>query len=494
MAGVQTVPAAPRSVPRPNWGERRFESADTTRLNHAHWARADDLSVNVWLASQLATIRSRSIYEARQNGMVSGVINTYADDVVGQDGPVLQVQSENDAYNRALEKVWRDWFRAPTFRRNVSGAALLKLWVRNLWKCGEYMAQIATDATADGPVAMRLKPVHPRRLGTPVQRAGDPMSVMGIRFDLQGRPATYYVGEAAISGQAYVSALDYAPVPADLMIHEFLMEEEDQARGIPWLNAALQPMADLRDYDDQVQDAARQIADQCSLLYTEHPDAELWQNPENVDIQRRRIRMLPPGWKPFTYTATQPPVQYPEYRAERLRELGRPVGMPLLIVRLDASKHNYSSARLDTQCYRRAVGGVQRWISGSERNTGVLSSLVDVIATEARFSVPDLRARPESVIYAWTWPAMPHVDPQKEAQAEEISLANATETLTDVLASRGKDIETHIATLVRERALLEEAGISPPAWLAGPAPPPDPAAAAAEDALAAIDEEEVLNA
>ena len=464
VAGARAV-SAPASGGKqyrtmPSWGTRRFESGDTHRLNQAHWRDADDQSVNVWLASQLATIRARATYEARNNGMILGLVNTHADDIVGPDGPQLQVISDDDAYNTALERAWQDWFYAPTHKPNVSGTALLKLWVRSLWKSGEFLAQIITDPSAAGPIKMRIRPIHPRRLQTPVAMSGNGDTFLGIRFDALGRPAQYFLTNPTRFGVSQLDMGDFLTVPPDLVIHEFLAEEEDQARGVPWLNPALQPAADLRDYDDQVQDAARQIADQSALLYTDHPDAEIWTEPDSMDIERRTIKMVPPGWKPFVYSATQPPVQYPEYRAERLRETGRPMGMPLMIIRLDSSKHNYSSARLDTQVYRRAVGGIQYWLSGTESSYGTLNRLADEIAREGRFTIPGLRKRPERVRYQWTWAQLPHVDPKKESDAETVGLDNLTISLTDALAARGRTLETHIATLVRERTLLEAAGLS----------------------------------
>jgi lambda family phage portal protein len=479
----------PRYESLPGWSTRKFESAETTRLNEAHWRDVDDQSVNVWLASQLTTIRSRAIYEARNNGIVQGVINTMADDIVGPDGPTLQVQSDNEAYDRALERLWRQWFKAPTPRPNVSGAALLKLWIRSLWKCGEFLAQITTDAAAAEPVKLRLRPIHPRRLATPAEYSGDADVCMGIRFDSQSRPATYYVANATVSGTATTATVDAQRIPPDLIIHEFVTDEEDQARGIPWLNPALPATADLRDYDAQIQDAARQMADQASLLYTDHPDAQLWENPESVEVERRTVRMVPPGWKPFTYPATQPPAQYPDYRAERFREIGRPVGMPLLMVRLDASRHNYSSARLDTQVYRRSIAGIQTWISGSDRTYGTLTRLVDEIAREARFAVPELRSPPAEVSYIWTWPVMPHVDPVKEATAEGTALANRTESITGALAARGRDLESHVATLAREATVFEAAGVAAPAYMSGGGSP-----AADDDQADDLDGDEIAAA
>ena len=474
LSGAGVLASVPRSGPEQQWvshpswldgGVRRFESANTTRLNSAHWTYAHDESVNAWLSAQLATIRARTHYECRQNGIVLGMLATHADDIVGPDGPTLQVLSDAAGYNDALEQLWQDWFACPTPRRNVSGASLLKMWVKTLWRCGEFLGQLVTDDQADGPVQLRIQPLHPRLLGTAATVSTDANVFMGIRFDRFGRPTQYLIADPEIDGSLYTTR--YTPVPADLIVHEFIVEEEGQLRGIPWLNTGLQPAADLRDYDDQVQDAARQIADQSGILYTEHPDATPWLSPESVDVQRRTIKTAPPGWKPFVYPATQPPVQYPDYRAERQRELGRPVGMPLMMIRLDASKYNYSSARLETQNYYRAIAGLQSWLSGTQRSTGMLSRLVDAIAAEARFSVPALRNKPRSVRYQWTWPSRPHVDPTKEADAEETSLGTRTLTLTDALAARGRDLETHIAMLQREQQVFEAAGLPQPAWMRG---------------------------
>jgi len=342
---------------------------------------------------------------------------------------------------------------------NVSGTSLLKSWVRSPWKTGEFLARLITLPNADGPIGLRIRPLHPRWLSTPMGMTGDPNVFMGIRFDGLARPATYYIQKPrALPTQ--LAALDhFDPVPAEEIIHEFIGDEEDQVRGIPWLNTALQPSADLRDYDAQVMDAARLMADQSTLLYSEHPDIRPWEAPESATYERRTIKMSPPGWRPFVLPASQPPVQYPDFRAERMRELGRPVGMPLLMIQLDASGHNYSSARLDTQSYARAVAGIQNWISGTEKSYGTLNRLVDEVAKEGRFSVQGLRNRPKAVAYKWTWPTRPHVDRQKEATADNIKLQNGSTTMTDVLAADGKTIESHFQTLAREKKLKAEAGL-----------------------------------
>jgi capsid protein len=470
--------AAIRYVSQPSWNARRWEAAETTRLNEAHWLYAQDESINAWLSEQLSTLRARSTYEAKQNGILLGMLNTYADYLIGSDGPTLQVISDDESYNTALERTWQDWFYCPTPRRNVSGAALLKLWSRGLWKGGEFLAQFVTDDTAEGPVQMRVKPIHPRRLATPPELSGNPNCFMGVEYDRLGRPIRYHIQDQQGIGTGW-GLTSYSRIPADMIIHEYLFEEEDQGRGVPWLTTSLTPAGDLRDYDDQVQDAARQMADQSMMLYADRQDVEPSMVPETAVVERRTIKMAPPGWKPFVYNAAQPPVQYPDYRAERQRELGRPMGMPLLLIRLDASKHSWSSARVDLQPFSLALRGIQTWLSGSERSCGVLSRLVDEVAREARFSDSALRRKPPRVSYKWTWPQIPYVDPQKEKGAQETGLRNMTTTMTEALASEGKTLETHVATLRRERQVLTEAELPLPAWMTNPGTPNPTAAAQA---------------
>lgn len=446
----------------PVWmNTRNFEAGETNRLNEAHWSLDTDQPINAWLDARLAKVRSRATYEARNNGTITGIVNTLAEDVVGPDGPTLEVQSDNDAYNTALEDVWREWFKAPTTRPNVSGTAWLKLCVRNLPRAGEYLARMTIDDNAGEPVKMRLWPVHPRRLKSPTMGAANPRLVQGIEFDPFDRPVRYWIESTTPDG--YTTQID--PWSPDDIIHEFVLDEETQARGFPWLTPTLQPAADLRDYDNSVQHAGRQMADQSALLYTSETD-QVWQAPEETTIEPGSIRMAPPGWKPFQYMATQPPVQYPDYRAERQREIGRPLSMPLMMVRLDSSTHNYSSARFDSQGWGRFVAGVQNWISGTEQSYGTLNRLVDEVVKEVQF-LPEFRNRPPKVKYNWTWPGRPHVDPLKERNADKIGHEDGSLTLTDSLAAPGKTLDSHIATKVREKKAFEDAGLPLPAWMRG---------------------------
>jgi len=448
-------------------GRRRWEeAAGTNRLNRAHWQNAVERSINLDLEEKLATLRARCAHEASCNPMVEGVIRTHTNDVVGQHGPGLQIQSSSPEYNEARERVWREWWARPDVNGKLSGADFLRLWVRARWQAGEYLAELTIDPNATGPVKTRLLGLHASRLATPPGQAGGADVILGVQLDPNGKPVNYHISKAPPTGRELVT--EYEEKPAAKIVHGFEKTEPDQVRGVPLLATCLQVIADLRDYDAEVLDAARSAADQAVLLYTDHNDAEYIPVNESEEIERRTVSTMPPGWKAYQLTPQQPSTRYVEYREERQREIGRPVDMPAMMIRLDSRRYNYSSARFDGQGYARGLAAFQAFLA-----TDTLDRLEALVAREAQLAGALPAPPPGEIRREWNWPKRPHVDPQREANAERTGLENGTLTYTDALAARNKDLDTTVATRKREREKLEAAGLPPLPQPPGPTPPVD---------------------
>lgn len=430
------------------WGE----SAKTDRLNQKHWQDAQDRPLNLDLIDKLTTLRVRSEYEASTNAIVEGMIATHMVDLVGEDGPRLQLRTKDKAYAKKAEKIWRGWWAMPDINGQLSGPDMLRMWVRLLWLSGEYLAQKVVDPDARGPVKQRLQNLHPRRLGTPADKARDDTIVLGVERTRTGKPIAYWINDAPDTGTLNVFD-NFRRIPAEQVIHRFRIDEPGQVRGVPWLACVLQTVADLRDYDVQVMDAARAAADLCVLMFTKHPDAKYLQVNESASFERRQISTLPPGWEFGQVTPAQPAATYCDFRNEKLMEIGRPVSMPLMKVRLDSSKHNYSSARFDGQVYARGLaalgGGIER---------GTLTPLALDVFREAQLAGA-LSKPPDDLELTWTWPKQPHVDPLKESSGEQVYMENGTMTLQDACASRGLDWEEVVEQRAREKEALEAAGL-----------------------------------
>lgn len=432
--------------------DRQFslEATRSHRLNEDHWADAKDESVNSLLVSDLSTIRARALYEFLNNPLVKGVVKTYADDIVGSTGPSVAVQSDSDDYNTSHEQIWREWWALPDLNGVLSGVDLLNLSFIQVMTAGDYLWQIVNDPDAIGPIQTRVLLIHSRRMTTPYDKTGDDSIVLGVRRSKTGKPLNYYIEEAPQGEGLQLYSLEYADVPAKDMIHGFERLEPDQVRGLPWLQACLPAVAELRDYDQQVMEAAKMAAALAVLLFARNPDTGFAVVNDSTEIESGTMKTLPPGYEAMQITPHQPPMIYPDFRGEHLRALGRPFGMPLLTVKLDARGHSWSSARLDKDVYHSGQA-VQR---GGVNRTG-MGRLIATIRREAELAriLPVRR----DVKYVWTWPVSSSIDPLKEDKAAtERKDVNRTTTLAYECAAKGLDWEEVQTQRAREEARNRE--------------------------------------
>lgn len=416
----------------------RFEIAETDRLNRKSWINAKTNHVNFELAPSYETIRQRCIYEAANNPYVEGVIGTHAVDIVGEDGPSLQVNSENTEYNNQLESLWNWWTSHCDINGEMSLADFMRRDFRSMWTMGEFIHQFVNDPR-EKYVQTKLNDIDPRRLNSPMRGLGDPKITMGIKRNATGKPEAYFFDAPIDSTFGTLRIGESEEISAAFIIHGFDANEPGQARGIPWLSQCLQTIADLRELDKQTLDAVRAAADHAVLLETQDPDGTppSIEAGSTIDYERRQITALPAGVIAKFAPANQPGAQYIEFRSSLMAGLGRPVGMPLMMVMLDSSEHNFSSARFDGRIYQRTGKTRQAWL---ERK--MLNRCVERIAREGELSGAITAKRPPKVTLKWTWPVAPEVDPYKEASAEDVALnRNRTTSRTAAAAAKGNDYE-----------------------------------------------------
>lgn len=451
---------------------RRWEAARIDRTNSAHWARATGQPINSDLAGALKTLRAHCAYEAANNPIVEGMINSHAIDVIGPHGPTLQVISESDEYNEIFEAEWRRFWKPsenelaegaslPDAAGRLSGPEFLRSCVPLWWTKGEHVIQLTTaeDSPTD-QIALRLLAIDPDRLDTDPQHAGDPNVALGVRRNRIGRPLGYQIADETFSGPFRLLGAKYTEFADDEIIHQFETLEPGQVRGVPWLASCLQSIADLRDCDIQVLDALRLAASHGVFWFTDHDDAPFMMVNETTTMERNQIQHGPPGWKPQMVDTKQPATGYMEFRTERLREVGRGRSIPLMKILLGSEKHNFASARMDNQNYQRACEGLQGW---TERQTlaRILIAFhreLRLLRRRGRFILPP---RPETVTLRWLWPKQPHVDPQKEANAERTQVETGTLPYAEACANNGRDEDDVIASRARTARKLSAAGLPP---------------------------------
>ena len=420
-----------RSAPdHPTVLSATYDSAQTTDLNSRHWAATDALSADQANSYDIRKVlRERARYETGNNAYLSGIVDTYASDVVGV-GPRLQMIGGDPGLNREIERAWNDWTRATKFGRK------LRTVQRARTVDGEGFAVMQTNPRVKNAVKLDLKLIECDRVHTP-QIMPAPDNIDGVIIDEYDNAVTYEMlrrHPGALLAFNYEDDVDV--IDARYVLHWFAADRPEQHRGVPEIMASLPLCALLRRYTLAVVQSAETAASFTALLYSDAPpngeaaDIEAF---DAVEIERNMMTTMPQGWKMGQFKPEQPTDNYPDFKGEIISEAGRPISMPRNIATCDSSKYNFASGRLDHSTYFKRVVTVQ-----IDQSIEIVDPVWEVWWDEAcrvnrRWPSHDGR-------HGWLWQGRDPIDP-REARAESERLSSGATTLPQLYSRRGEDWE-----------------------------------------------------
>ena len=430
---------------------RRFELGDTRDSDKAKWCGQDSRSINQILSQQLRVIHERCAYEVRNNAIVDGTIGTHSRDVVGVNGPGIQIEASSDSWAQAAERVLRDWIDQVTADGRGSLGDWLRDDIRDLWQIGDMMAQVVEPDWVQDGLRTRVHQIDGRGL---TYNPTGKNNILGIERDKYRRPINYYVTE--VEDQWGLRSVTPKTIPARDMMHDYIAFERGQVRGFPLMTVSLPVLANLREYDSIVMRAAKVQALLSVFMQAIDETIPPEENPAAIEIVDQGITRVPNGFTTNTLTPTQPMANNTEYRSERMRELGSPVGMPLMKLKNDSSRHNYSSARFDAGSYNRACQVLQGWLFRRR-----VKPLLTIVLREAmlRGMLP-VRSLQRITIHD-TWDQPPHADPVKEAMAGLIRLNSRQSSPITEARAHGNDFEQLCREWRRANETLVANGMPP---------------------------------
>ena len=253
--------------------------------------------------------------------------------------------------------------------------------------------------------------------------------------------------------------LDFKVVKAEDMIHVFRQDRPEQHRGVPEITSALPLFAHLRRFTLAVVSAAEAAADFAGVLYTDAPangEADAVEAMDTIQLERNMLLTMPGGWKMSQVDPKQPVTTYGEFKHEVLNEIARCLNIPYNIAACNSSGYNYASGRLDHQTYYKSLKVDQAFMEETVLDR-ILERWLREWALVNREKVDECDCN-----HVWFWDGHEHVDPSKEATAQEKRLANNTTTLAAEYAKQGKDWETELRQRAKEKNLMDELGLSAP--------------------------------
>lgn len=437
----------------------RFGTVTNDRINREHWSRAQNVSINNDIQARLPALMARSAYEFATNPDFEGVCNTFSQDVVGRDGPLLQVMSDSEEFNDAVESGYRDVFADPDPSHRYGGVEDMQTWVKGLLLAGRYYNVSTTTRRRGSRMTFGWRSIHARRFVTPAELTGDPNVAFGCRYDEEtGAPLEYYIQRPIRVGAMQTLTGEYDTVPAEAVQHCFIPVEAEQLTGYPMMASALDTAADLRDLDKFVLESMKNAAANSPYLQAMNPASVI--DPDPVPTGKLRfepgeVGVAPLGWGWATTQATQPTAQYLPYKHEKMAELGRPIHMPLLVVLLTAAESNFAVAQYEGTVYINGVAFVQGFIERRSLIPLVRFGIIPEVVMRRRLRVPNHY----SLVFTHNVPA--HANIEKVVKAIRMMIEDGVISQAQGSQLLGYDYEKVVASRRKCAEMLENNNLPP---------------------------------
>lgn len=413
----------------------KYDAAQTNSDNSRHWANADALSANAANSSSVRSIlRKRSRYEFANNSFCNGMVRTLAFHCVGT-GPRLQLNTGSPEADKRIESAWSRWCKAV----NLAG----KLMTMRQARCrdGEAFALFVTNQRLATTIKLDLRLVEADQVASPYGELSTNDYVDGIQHDSLGNPVSYTI-LADHPGDTQITTGKSTVIEAGRVIHLYREDRPGQRRGIPEITPALPLYAVLRRYTLATLHKAEVAALMALFLKTTASGidpADLGDPFQVLDFERNAMTTLPDGWSIEQLKAEAPTDAHDAFCTSIMREIARCLDMPRSIAMGDSTGLNYSSGRLDHQTYFRAIE-----IDRFDFETKCLDRIFAEWLNEAALIpglIPDGLPLVAEWRHEWQWDGFEHVDPAKEANADETMLGTGMADHFTLLAKKGLDAD-----------------------------------------------------
>ncbi len=406
----------------------RYDAAETNDANRNHWSRVDSLSANASASPEIRKIlRERSRYEIKNNSYGQGIVDTIANDTIGT-GPRLQFCHRDSKVNKYIETQFAAWCEQVRFAEKCIQLRKAKL------VDGEVFGMFGTNNEIDHAVKLDMALLETEQVASPYASFNENPAdfVDGIRVNSFGTPVSYDVlryhpGDTFCTNfQAESDAYD--TVPARDMIHYFTPRRPRQSRAVPETSPALPLFAQLRRATLAVVRSFEIAAMIAGIMRTTNIHIEPQRDEHNqafapfqaVNFYPGMLMSLPEGWNMEQFKAECPPATYKMLKDELICEIIRCFCVPFNIGAGRSDGYNYASGRMDFQTYERSIE-VERYVYLESR---VLRPTFRRFLHE--LSVVDPFVGKQANILEtkskWLFDSGKHVDPMKEAQAQQIRL------------------------------------------------------------------------
>ena len=452
--------------------KRAYQAANTGRLfaDYVDSERSPDSE----LYPVINRLRARSRDLARNNAYMRRYLQLLQHNVVGKKGISYQSKALDSVGNldmignQAVENAFKMWSKKGhcTVDGKMSFVDAQKLVMEGLARDGEVF--IIKHRSASFHDSFALEFIEPEQVDDQLNKrlANGNEVRMGVELDQFRRPVayhllTYHKGDYDYTTQT--KSPKHIRVPAEKIIHVYMSRRAGQTRGEPWAASAMSSIKLLDGWREASIVAARVGASKMGFFTSPSGDGfmadEMDGNIPIMDASAGTMHQLPTGVDFKSFDPQYPTNEFDSFHKAVLKGIASSLGVSYTSLANDLEATSYSSIRQGALEERDFYQNIQEFIIDHFVRPAFDAWLESAMEMDS-FGIP-LRAYQKFSAAAefrgrsWNW-----VDPQKEMNAAINGLQAGILSLSDVAANYGKDSEELLSQIARDRALMEQFGIT----------------------------------
>lgn len=485
-------PFSKRSQPQPNRKQRRarkrlnkrfFQAALKDNLT-AGWS-TQLLSADTILNSDLEKVRARSRVLSANEPYFRHWLRIQCRNVVGPRGIRLQMRVPrnfredgtpvmDDLANRVIEEGWAKWSkrRNCTVNKRHDFVSVQRLVYKSVKRDGEIFVR-KVKGFRGNKFNFSLQLIEADHLDIKMNTSMENGNYvrMGVELNEWGEAVAYhflekhpgdYLGDKRFKSRRI-------RIPADEIVHVYDPERVDQTRGFPDGVASMVRSNMLNGYQEAELVAARTSSSKMGFYIT--PDGESYSGDDSefddegneteviTEADPGTFEELPEGYDFKAYDPQHPTTAFGAFIKSILQGIASGLGISYPNMANDYEGVSYSSLRQANLNDRDGWKEEQQWLV-EQLHQEIFSDWLLMALTSDQLT-PLVASRYERYDNAtwrprgWAW-----VDPQKESTANKMNVDMGTESLTNIAAEQGRDIEEVFQERQKEIKLAEKYGIN----------------------------------
>ena len=410
-----------------------------------------------------SVMRARARWLHENNGIISGIDNSIKQNAIG-GGLKFQSKTEDSALNNTIETLFGEWAKQQNC--DITG----RLWFGDMQNIilGQRMMDgeilIYPKLSTDKKNPLKIQLIEADRFDgamfTNANTQDGTTYIDGMEVDTYGKPQKYILKD----GLFKTTKLNASDV-----LHYFKMTNRaTQYRGISEYKQIIIDLRNLAGYLSSTMQSQRARASVAYAIESDNVAGRIAglgadnQRDPIYDINGVMVHYLNRGEKLTTFDPTIDGAGYKDFVQSciRLIAVGRQISYELAF--RDYSQVNFSSARAsliqDHKRFSTEQAHMARYVLTPifERwlDANVLAGNIKGISAQAYFTNKEKICQPR-----WIAPAREWVDPLKDINAFSKEYEMGMATLEEYAAQRGKDLEEIITQRIKEKKMLEDAGI-----------------------------------